>query len=118
MQVQLLNLFRVVFFSSAFRRLPNPKLLPAIQVTMTNTVSNDIFIPTLIRGMTTSLLYVRSQYISYISTCLPLLAEYLSWQTLTSCVKSVLAAYFTIIKTITLKTTQKESAIYETYEYL
>ena len=118
MQVQLLNLFKVVFFSSAFRRIPNPRLLTNIQQTMTSTVSNGIFIPTLIRGMTTSLLYVRAQYISFISTCLPLLAEYLSWQTLTSCVKSVLAAYFTIIKSITLRSGTGEEDKFQTYEYL
>lgn len=46
---------------------------------MTDTVSNEIFLPTLIAGMSTSVLYVRAQYIQFISTCIPLLAEYLSW---------------------------------------
>jgi hypothetical protein len=44
---------------------------------MSRTVSNSIFIPTLLRGMHTHVLYVRAQYIHFISTCIPLLAEHL-----------------------------------------
>ncbi|CAK55597.1 unnamed protein product (macronuclear) [Paramecium tetraurelia] len=100
MQVQILNLFKVIFFNSSFRTKFQPEQRELIEDTMSRSVSNSIFIPTLLRGMHTHVLYVRAQYIHFISTCIPLLAEHLRQQTLTDCVQQILTAYFKMIKDI------------------
>lgn len=46
----------------------------------------------------TSIPYVRSQFISFISACIPLLSTYLVSNQLTSIIKSIMFTYFSLIK--------------------
>ena len=57
MQVQLLNVFRTIFFHSSYIKKNS---IEEIKTKMLSTLSNKLFIPNLLKGLMISIPYVRS----------------------------------------------------------
>jgi len=91
----LINLLKVIFFHSSFSQRSTPSELRPI---MSKILSSPQFIPIIVKGLTTPISYVRQQFISFISTCIPLLAQYLAHPALTTCVMQIMNNYFLVIK--------------------
>ena len=73
-QIQLLNLFRVIFFSSSFRKKGE---LADVRGFLKTTFTQETFMESLLNGLHTPFSYVRSQFINFITVCIPLIADFL-----------------------------------------
>lgn len=91
MQVQLINLLKVILFQSNYGRLEETK---QHCVTL---LSSRYFMPNILNGLELPMQYVREQYINFISLCIGILTEHLKHPTLTTLIQSILKAYFDII---------------------
>ena len=60
--------------------------------------TNTYFISSLLKGLNTPFSYVRSQFISFITVCIPLIADFLDPEDCTRCIKLILITYHKIIK--------------------
>ena len=96
-QIQLLNLFRTLFFSSSFRKKGE---LKEVRTFLKLTFNSEFFVGSLLQGLQTSFAYVRSQFINFITVCIPLIADFLEPEDCTRCVKKILLTYYTLIKEI------------------
>lgn len=96
-QIQLLNLFRTVLFSSSFRKKGK---LEEVRAFFKSVFTQNNFLSGLLSGLHTPFSYVRGQFISFISTCVPLIADFLDPLQCTEAVKSILFTYYRIIKEI------------------
>ena len=94
-QIQLLNLFRTLFFSSSFRKKGK---LDEVRNFFKITFTKDQFVQGILSGLHTPFSYVRGQFISFISTCIPLIADFLDPVQCTETVKNILFTYYRIIK--------------------
>ena len=91
MQVQILNLLKVILFQSSFCNLDEYKSKTI------NILSNNMFIPNLLEGLKTEMPYVRVQFINFISMCISILTENLKQNELSNCILKILSSYFQII---------------------
>jgi hypothetical protein len=92
MQVQLLNLLKVIIFQSGFREgQDNRKYVTSI-------LAGKMFVPVLMNGLFTEIPYVRIQFINFISLCIPILSEFLEPGELTNSIKSLLVSYYEIVQ--------------------
>jgi hypothetical protein len=57
----------------------------------------------LLRGLNTPFSYVRSQFISFISISVPLIADFLEPEQCTHCIKNILFCYYEIIKGVNMR---------------
>lgn len=73
-QIQLLNLFRDIFFSSSFRKKGTTE---EVRQFFKDLFSNSMFLDTMLNGLKTSFSYVRAQFISFITSCIELVANFL-----------------------------------------
>jgi|JI61114C2RNA_FD_contig_81_852927_length_1766_multi_2_in_0_out_0_2 hypothetical protein len=108
-QIQLLNLFKTIFFNSSFRLKGE---VTAIRQMFAKVFTSPTFMPSLLRGLNTPFSYVRAQFISFISICVPLIADFLEPEQCTHCVKNILFSYYEIIKSVNMRSvrsTQEES---------
>jgi hypothetical protein len=110
MQVQLLNLLRVILFQSAFCESAERKK------NVTTLLSSNLFIPKLLQGLTTVIPYVRVQFIKFISDCIPILANFTTSGVLTKLIKSILSTYFEIIQNLQ-REDDDQAEDYEEMEY-
>jgi hypothetical protein len=62
--------------------------------------TNKIFILSILDGLHTPFAYIRSQLISFITTCIPLIADFLDPLECTECIRHILFTYYKIIKDI------------------
>lgn len=97
MQVQILNLYHTMLFNSPFRLKAETFRLKR---TFGSLLSSRFFVENLLLGLNARYSYVREQYVSFISGCLPLLAEYVADDHCAEIVSAFLAAYYYIIKGI------------------
>ena len=74
MQIQILNILKTIFFSSSFR-----KKADAIEIRQffKTVFTNKIFLSSTLEGLNTPFSYVRSQFISFLTICIPLIADFL-----------------------------------------
>jgi hypothetical protein len=85
MQVQLLNLLKVIIFQSGFKEgQENRKYATSI-------LTGKMFVPVLMNGLFTEIPYVSS-------LCIPILSEFLEPGELTNSIKSLLVSYYEIIQ--------------------
>ncbi len=62
--------------------------------------TNKLFIVSILDGLHTPFAYVRSQFISFITDCIPLIANFLDPLECTECIRHILYTYYKIIKDI------------------
>ena len=92
LQVQILNLFKVILFQSSFCQYEE------MRYKCVALLSSKRFIPNLLKGLNVDQPYVRVQFINFISLCIGVLTENLPQkEVLTNLVISILRAYFEII---------------------
>ena len=99
-QVQLLNLFKTIFFNSSFRLKGD---VDSIRRMFSNIYTNPTFSGSLLKGLDTPFSYVRTQFISFISISVPLIADFLDPDQCTNVVKSILYTYYQIIKGVNMR---------------
>lgn len=97
MQIQTLHLLDIILFHSQFAEKSSTELKSR---TLTQLLSSKIFMPNLIKGISTDIAYVRQQFISFISNCIPILDAYLAHPNLTNSIKSLMFAYYNIIRSL------------------
>lgn len=100
MQVQLLNILKVILFQSGYKSLTFYKTQAAIidrKKEIASLLSSSKFIPNLLKGLQTEVSYVRVQFINFLSQCVFVLSEFLSHPGLTELVKTILNAYYDIV---------------------
>ena len=61
-------------------------------------LGNQLFIPNILAGLKTKVPYVRLRYIDFITLCIGPLTKFLQHPTLTIRIKSIITAYFELIK--------------------
>lgn len=74
MQIQLLNILKNIFFSSSFRKKADSVEIRAFFKTV---FTNKTFIDSTLEGLNTPFSYVRGQFISFLTICIPLIADFL-----------------------------------------
>ena len=74
MQIQLLHLIRNIFFNSAFRKKGEAK---KVRDFFKKVFTDTVFLKSMLSGLQTGFAYVRSQFISFITVCIPLIADFL-----------------------------------------
>ena len=62
--------------------------------------TNKIFLLSILDGLHTPFAYVRSQFINFITVCIPLIADFLDPLECTECIRHILYTYYKIIKDI------------------
>lgn len=100
MQVQLLNILKVILFQSAFKNLTIYKTQAAVaerKKEIAGLLSSKKFVPCLLQGLKTDVSYVRVQFINFLSQCVLVLSEFLAHPTLTDLVRTILTAYYDIV---------------------
>lgn len=97
MQIQLLNLIRNIFFNSSFRKKAQ---LQQVRDFFKHVFTNKTFLLSVLDGLHTPFAYVRSQFISFITVCIPLIADFLDSLQCTECIRHILYTYYKIIKDI------------------
>jgi len=97
MQIQLINLIRNIFFNSSFRKKAE---LDKIRLFFKNVFTNKTFLLSVLDGLHTPFAYVRSQFITFITVCIPLIADFLEPLECTECIRHILFTYYKIIKDI------------------
>jgi hypothetical protein len=66
-QIQLLGLFRSIFFTSSFRKKGK---IEDVRLYFKELFASSTFVETMLEGVRTPFAYVRSQFISFISSCI------------------------------------------------
>lgn len=74
MQIQILNLLQNIFFTSSFRKKAEAY---TIRDFFKSVFTDKTFLSSVLEGLHTPFSYVRSQFISFITTCIPLIADFL-----------------------------------------
>jgi hypothetical protein len=97
MQIQLINLIRNILFNSSFRKKAE---IPKIREFFKTVFTNKLFLVSLLEGLQTPFAYVRSQFITFITLCIPLIADFLDPLECTECIRHILFTYYRIIKDI------------------
>ena len=110
MQVQLINLLKVILFQSSYTRYDESRYRCVALL------SSRYFVPNLLRGLELPMQYVRVQYINFLSLCMGILTEHLKHPTLTSLIQSVLKTYFDIILSKNLDEKEENEEDYEAFE--
>ena len=110
MQVQLINLMKVILFQSSYTQYEESKYRCVALL------SSRYFVPNLLRGLEIPMQYVRVQYINFISLCMSILTDHLKHPTLTSLIHSVLKTYFDIILSKNLDEKDENGEDYEAFE--
>lgn len=109
MQVQLLNILKVILFQSAYKNISIFKTSTAInerKKEISSLLCSKKFIPNLLRGLSTDVSYVRVQFINFLSQCVFVLSEFLVHPILTDLIKNILTAYYNIVSQ--LQTIEKD----------
>lgn len=73
-QIQLLNLFRNIINNSAFRKKGS---LVDVRNFFKRLFTNAYFVPSILKGLNTPFSYVRTQFITFLTSCIPLIADFL-----------------------------------------
>lgn len=68
-----------------------------------NIYTNSVFSNSLLKGLNTPFSYVRTQFISFISISIPLIADFLEPEQCTTVIKSILYTYYQIIKGVNMR---------------
>lgn len=110
MQVQLINLLKVILFQSSYCRFEGTK---AECVSM---LSSQYFIPNLLKGLELEISYVRVQYINFISLCIGVLTDHLKHPVLTGLIQSVLKTYYDLIVAKQLDQSEEDDADYDKFQ--
>jgi hypothetical protein len=97
MQIQLINLIRNIFFNSSFRKKGE---ITRVRAFFKSVFTNKIFLVSVLDGLHTPFAYVRSQFITFITVCIPLIADFLDPLECTECIRHILYTYYKIIKDI------------------
>lgn len=97
MQIQLINLIKNIFFNSSFRKKAE---LTKIREFFKSVFTNKLFLVSILDGLHTPFAYIRSQFISFITVCIPLIADFLDPLECTECIRHILYTYYKIIKDI------------------
>lgn len=97
MQIQLINLIKNIFFNSSFRKKAE---LTKIREFFKTVFTNKLFLVSILDGLHTPFAYIRSQFISFITVCIPLIADFLDPLECTECIRHILYTYYKIIKDI------------------
>ncbi|EGR29985.1 n-terminal domain protein [Ichthyophthirius multifiliis] len=100
MQVQILNLLKVMFFNPLFHMKTVPKIIKVLD--------SNLFIPTIVKGLNTPIVYVRGQFIYFISVSVPFLCEILVESKLVEVIKQIMSVYYQLIKELSQKNNQYE----------
>lgn len=70
----------------------------------------------LLRGLSTPFSYVRSQFISFISISVPLIADFLDPEQCTHCIKNILFSYYEIIKSVNMRSMKEKKEEFEHHD--
>lgn len=97
MQIQLINLIRNIFFNSSFRKKGE---VAKVREFFKTVFTNKTFLLSILEGLHTPFAYVRSQFINFITVCIPLIADFLDPLECTECIRHILYTYYKIIKDI------------------
>ena len=62
--------------------------------------TDAVFLKSILSGLQTAFAYVRSQFISFITVCIPLIADFLDPDECTDCIRRILFTYYKLIKDI------------------
>lgn len=73
-QIQLLNLLKTIFFNSSFRQKGS---IEEIREFFKKIFTTKFFLQSMLNGLHTPFAYVRAQFISFITTCIELIANFL-----------------------------------------
>lgn len=95
MQIQILNMLKNIFFSSSFRKKADSQQIRDFFKTV---FTNKTFISSTLEGLNTPFSYVRSQFISFLTICIPLIADFLEPADCTECIRNIIFNYYRIIK--------------------
>lgn len=109
MQVQLLNILKVILFQSSYKNLTIYKTQTALmerKKEISSLLSSPKFIPNLLRGLAIEVSYVRVQFINFLSQCVFVLSEFLTHPILTDTIRTILTAYYDIVSQ--LQTIEKD----------
>jgi hypothetical protein len=74
MQIQLINLLKNIFFNSSFRKKGE---VNKIRNFFKYVFTNKLFLTSALNGLNTPFAYVRSQFIGFMTICIPLIADFL-----------------------------------------
>lgn len=77
--------------------------MDSIRKMFSNIYTNTIFSNSLLKGLNTPFSYVRTQFISFISISIPLIADFLEPEQCTTVIKSILYTYYQIIKGVNMR---------------
>lgn len=66
-QIQVLSLFKAVFFNSSFRKKAGSEQVRGF---FNRVFTGSVFLDTMLQGLRTPFSYVRSQFISFITSCI------------------------------------------------
>jgi len=91
MQVQLLNMFKTIFFNSAFTQKNN---LADIKYFLGSVLECDLFIPSIVQGLYTPIAYMRNTFVNFISSVIILISDYVNHPRLSNIMKSILFHYY------------------------
>ncbi len=95
MQIQILNILKTIFFSSSFRKKADSQEIRDFFKTV---FTNQNFLSSTLDGLNTPFSYVRSQFISFLTICIPLIADFLEPADCTGCIRNIIFNYYRIIK--------------------
>ena len=95
MQIQILNILKNIFFSSSFRKKAESQ---EIRDFFKSIFTNKLFMNSTLEGLNTPFSYVRSQFISFLTVCIPLIADFLEPSDCTECIRNIIFNYYKIIK--------------------
>ena len=110
MQVQLINLLKVILFQSSYCRFD------ATKAECMSLLSSQYFIPNLLKGLELRISYVRVQYINFISLCIGVLTDHLKHPVLTALIQSVLKTYYDLIYDMQLDQSEEDDDDYEKFQ--
>ncbi|EGR30936.1 n-terminal domain protein [Ichthyophthirius multifiliis] len=105
MQVQLLNLFKTIFFNSSYMN-KNSKYV--IKNKLTNILTSKVFLQSILKGLFTPISYVRGQFINFLNICIPLISSFVHHPVLTTIIKQIMQAYFQLIKDFSRQEVQEQ----------
>lgn len=91
MQVQLLNMFKTIFFHSAFTQKNN---LADIKYFLGSVLECELFIPSIVMGLYTPIAYMRNTFVNFISSVIILISDYVNHPRLSNIMKSILFHYY------------------------
>ena len=97
MEVQLLNLLKVIFQLKSFQAIATDKHHLRLKTQFQQLLTSLLFVPNLLNGLNTEYSYVRVQFVNFVSLSIPIISEFITQNDLTSLTIGVFNKYFQLL---------------------